>query len=103
MKHRSTIRLRLTLLYACTFFVSSAVLVIMMYLYVDQSLDRRLGAGAEAIARQILLGEGGFQERPIANRLITAITEQAQARRRETLRAMVVWSVVSLAAHGLIA
>ncbi|MCZ0726791.1 sensor histidine kinase [Mycolicibacterium iranicum] len=103
MKHRSTIRLRLTLLYACTFFVSSAVLVIMMYLYVDQSLDRRLGAGAEAIARQILLGEGGFQERPIANRLITAITEQAQARRRETLRAMVVWSVVSLGAAGVIA
>ena len=49
-----TIRMRLTVLYATAFFLAGAVLIALMYFYLDLSLDRRPGAGAQSLAKQFL-------------------------------------------------
>ena len=43
---RSTIRVRLTLLYAGAFFLAGAILVAFMYLYLGLSLDHQLSGRA---------------------------------------------------------
>lgn len=97
-----TIRLRLTVLYATAFFLAGAVLIALMYFYLDQSLDRRPGAHAQALVQQFL-GDRGLRERPIVDRLFSAIAAQAEQQRRETLQGMLIWSLVSLGAVGVAA
>lgn len=95
-----TIRLRLTLLYAGAFFIAGAILVALMYFYLDRSLDRRHGMGAQILVREYL----AKRNRPIVTEeLYTALTAQAAKERRETLEAMLVWSLVSLGAIGIVA
>ncbi len=96
------IRLRLTLLYACALFVAGAILVALMYVYLQQSLDSRPGAGAPGVIRQFL-SDRGVRNRPVLDSLLTAVSEQAQQDRRDTLRGMLVWSLVSLAGVGIAA
>ena len=98
---RSTIRLRLTALYAGAFFLAGAILIGLMYLYLAQSLPNR-PAGAQGIVRQFL-EQRGVRNRPVIDALFGAIANQAERERRETLRGMLVWSLVSLGAVGVAA
>jgi signal transduction histidine kinase len=98
---RSTIRLRLTALYAGAFFLAGAILIALMYFYLAQSLHNR-PAGAQGIV-QHFLDERGVRNRPIADSLFSAIAAQAEQERQETLRGMLVWSLVSLGAVGVAA
>ncbi|WP_433715220.1 sensor histidine kinase [Nocardia sp. CA-084685] len=95
-----TIRLRLTLLYAGAFFIAGAILVALMYFYLDRSLDRRHGMGAQILVREYL----AKRNRPIVTEeLYAALTAQAAKERRDTLEAMLVWSLVCLGAIGIVA
>ncbi|WP_040865229.1 sensor histidine kinase [Nocardia exalbida] len=98
-----TIRLRLTLLYATAFFLAGAVLIALMYFYLNQSLERRPGGGAQQVVREYLLERAERNRAPVSTELFEALTEQAQRNRRDTLRAMLVWSLVSLGAVGIAA
>ncbi|WP_063021761.1 sensor histidine kinase [Nocardia niwae] len=102
MKGR-TIRLRLTLLYATAFFVAGAVLIALMYFYLSHSLERRPGGGAQQVVREYLLERAERNRAPVSSELFKALTEQAQRNRRDTLRAMLVWSLVSLGVVGIAA
>ena len=97
-----TIRTRLTVLYGFAFFVAGALLVAVMYFYVRQSLDNSPGVNALATA-QTFLGKRGLQSHPLLEDLIAGLTEQAEQQRKDTLRAVLVWSLVCLAVVGLAA
>ncbi|MEV5833465.1 ATP-binding protein [Nocardia sp. NPDC052112] len=95
-----TIRLRLTLLYAGAFFIAGAILVALMYFYLDRSLDRRPGMGAQILVREYL----AKRNRPIVSEeLYQALTAQAAKKRRDTMEAMLIWSLVSLGVIGIVA
>lgn len=96
------IRLRLTILYAGAFFIAGAILIALMYFNLQQSLDSRPGTGLQGVVRQFL-DDRGVRNRPVLDRLLTAVSEQAEQDRRETLRRMLVWSLVSLGAVGVAA
>jgi hypothetical protein len=81
---RSTIRLRLTALYAGAFFLAGAILIALTYFYLAQSLHSR-PAGAQGIVQQFL-NERGVRNRPVVDGLFTAIAAQAETERQETLR-----------------
>jgi len=98
----STIRTRLTVLYAGAFFIAGAILVAVTYFYLRQSLEHRLGSGIPALVQQFA-GERGLRGMPILERLATAISAQAEQDRRETLQSMLTWSLVSLVAIGVAA
>ena len=97
-----TIRMRLTVLYATAFFLAGAVLIALMYFYLDQSLDRRPGAGAQHLVKQFVM-ERGLRDRPIAENLVSALIAQAEQQRKDTMRGMLTWSLVSLGVVGLAA
>jgi hypothetical protein len=86
----STIRLRLTLLYAAVFFVAGAVLVALMMLYLAHALD------GQAAARI-----GPTQHLP--EELQQQLRAQFQQDRSQVLRAMFTASLVSLGVIGVIA
>jgi signal transduction histidine kinase len=98
---RSTIRMRLTALYASAFFLAGAILIALMYFYLAQSLPNR-PAGAQGIVQQFL-NERGVRNRPVVDSLFRAIAAQAERERQDTLRGMLVWSLVSLGAVGVAA
>ncbi|WP_327113271.1 ATP-binding protein [Nocardia sp. NBC_01730] len=98
-----TIRLRLTLLYAVAFFLAGAVLIALMYFYLNQSLERRPGVGAQKLVREYLVERAGRTRTPSSEELYKALLEQAEQNRRETLRAMLMWSLVCLGAVGIAA
>jgi len=100
-RRRSTIRLRLTALYAGAFFLAGAILIALMYFYLQQSLPNR-AAGAQGIVQQFL-AERGVRNRPVVDRLFSAIAAQAEQERRETLRGMLIWSLAALGAVGIAA
>ncbi|MEU7768283.1 ATP-binding protein [Nocardia sp. NPDC049190] len=97
-----TIRLRLTLLYAAAFFLAGAVLIALMYFYLNQSLERRPGVGAQKVVREYLAARAG-RTGTGTGELYRALIDQAERNRRDTLRAMLVWSLVSLGAVGIAA
>lgn len=97
-----TIRVRLTVLYATAFFIAGAVLIALMYFYLDQSMDRRPGAGAQTLVKQFL-AERGLRERPVAENLVSAFVAQAEQQREDIKRGMLTWSFVSLGVVGLAA
>ncbi|MFD3747583.1 sensor histidine kinase [Nocardia sp. NPDC058633] len=97
---RSTIRLRLTLLYAGSFFVAGAVLIALMYLSLEQWLEARpVAATHMIISKHLALGD----RMPAADQLAQAIAAQAEQERREVLRAMLVSSLTALAVVGIAA
>jgi signal transduction histidine kinase len=81
---RSTIRMRLTLLYAGAFFVAGAVLVVLMYLYLGQVLGHQLTA-------------------PEPTATHDAVGAQLSRARDETLNSMLVASLVLLGMVGIVA
>jgi signal transduction histidine kinase len=93
--------MRLTALYAAALFIAGAILIALMYFYLAQSLHNR-PAGAQGIVQQFL-NERGLRNRPVVDNLFSAIAAQAERERHETLREMLVWSLVSLGAVGVAA
>ncbi|CAN5523080.1 HAMP domain-containing sensor histidine kinase [soil metagenome] len=99
---RSTIRTRLTVLYAGAFFVAGATLVALMYFYLEQSLDHNprdtvLGAA------QTFLGDRSTGNHPLIDSAVTAIAQQADQQRQDTLRTMLIFSLASLGGVGIAA
>ena len=86
---RSTIRVRLTLLYAGAFFLAGAVLVVLMYLFLRQVLDHQAGP-AGALHHLTPDIQGAFRA-------------QYQRDRDTTLDTMLVASLIMLGAVGIAA
>jgi signal transduction histidine kinase len=102
---RSTIRVRLTLLYAGALFLAGAVLITLMYIYFGQSLDQHVTRRA-AITEQLtadFLDDAEAHSSPRDDQLHEALKGQFQQDRDDTLRAMLIWSLVSLGVVGLAA
>ncbi|CAN5661230.1 HAMP domain-containing sensor histidine kinase [soil metagenome] len=99
---RSTIRTRLTILYAGAFFVAGACLVALMYFYLEQSLEYSPGDTALAAAQNFLDDRGAGSHSLIDN-AVTAIAEQADQQRHDTLRTMLIFSLASLSGIGIAA
>jgi signal transduction histidine kinase len=101
---RSTIRVRLTLLYAGAFFLAGAVLIVLMYLYFNHALGQHAAQRATATEQLTanLLNDTGTHD-PSIEQLHQALKTQFQQDRDDTLRAMLTWSLVSLGVVGLAA
>ncbi|MGK2902840.1 MAG: sensor histidine kinase [Mycobacterium sp.] len=94
--------MRLTMLYGGVFFLCGALLVALMYINVQQSLHNPPGAGVqETVGR--FLDNRGTGSHPVADRIFAAVNEQAAQERAETLRALLVRSLVALVAVGIAA
>jgi signal transduction histidine kinase len=89
----STIRLRLTMLYAAVFFVAGAVLVALMMLYLAHALDGQVTARIGATEQAPELPPQAQQE----------LRVQFQRDRDHVLGAMLTASLVSLGAIGVLA
>lgn len=100
-RRRSTIRLRLTALYAGAFFVAGAVLIGLMFGYLQQSLEDR-PAQAEAVVKQFL-DQRGVHNTPVLDTLFGVISGAAERERQEVLQGLLIWSLVSLGVVGIAA
>lgn len=102
---RSTIRTRLTVLYAGAFFLAGAVLVALMHFYLRAELDSGVDGGALSAAQQLqeVLGQRGLRNHPLVDEVVNTMGAQAQQQRDETLRTMLIFSLVSLGAVGVVA
>jgi signal transduction histidine kinase len=92
---RSTIRVRLTLLYAGAFFLAGAILVAFMYLSLGLSLDHQL-SGRAASTEQLRTHE-------VPPELAARLRAQFQQDRDDTLRAMLIASLAALGVIGVAA
>jgi signal transduction histidine kinase len=99
---RSTIRVRLTLLYAVAFFAAGALLVAVMSFILGAALDRQLTARNEAAQHLTdATTESGAQQR--AHQAQDALEAQFRQDRNDTLDTMLVASLVALGAVGVLA
>jgi signal transduction histidine kinase len=100
---RSTIRVRLTLLYAGAFFLAGAALVALMYFFLGQALDRQQTArvGITEHLPQPTSTEPGSQQ--LAHEAQDKLRAQFQRDRDDTLNTMLIASLISLAGVGVIA
>jgi signal transduction histidine kinase len=100
---RSTIRVRLTLLYAAAFFLAGAVLVAVMYFSMRAALDRQVTgwAGVSQHLPTSATGKPGAQQ--AAHQAQKALLAQVRRDRNDTLNAMLAASLLALAAIGVIA
>ena len=98
---RSTIRMRLTLLYAGAFFLAGAVLVALMYLFLAQALDRQLAArvGITEHLTESTTTEPGSTQRGHAAQ--AALRAQFQKDRDDTLNTMLIASLIALGVVGV--
>ena len=92
---QSTIRVRLTLLYAGAFFLAGAILVAFMYLYLAQSLGHQLTAGATSTEQ--------LRSHEVPPGLVDQFRTQIRQDRDNTLRAMLIASLVALGVIGVAA
>jgi signal transduction histidine kinase len=100
---RSTIRVRLTLVYAGAFFLAGAVLVAVMYFFLGQALDRQLTARVgitEHLAESTSNEPGSLQ---LAHDAEQELRAQFQQDRDDTLNTMLIASLVALGVVGVIA
>jgi signal transduction histidine kinase len=91
---RSTIRLRLTLLYAGAFLLAGAILVASLYVYLGQALDHQLAA-------RLAFTEQFRAHAPSG--LVDQLRTQFEQDRHDTLRAMLIASLASLGVIGVAA
>jgi signal transduction histidine kinase len=100
---RSTIRVRLTLLYAGAFFLAGAALIAAMYFFLAQALDRQVTAriGASEHLSESTLAEPGSQQR--AHEALDALRAQFQRDSDDTLTSMLVTSLSALGVVGVLA
>jgi signal transduction histidine kinase len=92
---RSTVRVRLTLLYAGAFFLAGAILVAFMYLFLAQSLDHQL-SGRAASTEQLRSHE-------VPPEVVDQYRTESEQDRDDTLRAMLLASLVALGVIGVAA
>ena len=92
---RSTIRVRLTLLYAGAFFLAGAILVAFMYLYLGLSLDHQLTPRAASTEQ--------LRSHEVPPGLVDQLQTQFRQGRDDTLRAMLIASLVALGVIGVAA
>jgi signal transduction histidine kinase len=97
---RRTIRARLTLLYAGALFLAGAALIVLMYVYFDHMLDRHAASRAAATEQ---LTVNFVNDNRNVDQLHRALRAQFQQDREDTLRAMVIWSLISLVVVGHVA
>ena len=98
----STIRVRLTLLYAVAFFLAGVILVGLIYLIMGQALDRQLTARVgitEHLRELIATGPGSERLHPAAQEELQA---QFRQDRDDTLKTMLIASLIALGAVGVI-
>jgi signal transduction histidine kinase len=102
---RSTIRVRLTLLYAVAFFLAGLLLVALMYFFMAQALDRQM-AGRVLITEENLQNLTGVEPgspRVVAGEVQAALQAQFRQDRDNTLNTMLVASLISLGVVGALA
>jgi signal transduction histidine kinase len=92
---RSTIRVRLTLLYAGAFFLAGAMLVAFMYFYLGLSLDHQLSGRAAST--------GQLRSHEVSPGLADQLQAQFRQGSDDTLRAMLIASLVALGVIGVAA
>jgi signal transduction histidine kinase len=92
---RSTIRVRLTLLYAGTFFLAGGILVALMYFYLGLSLDHQLTARATSTEQ--------LRSHQVPPALADQYRAQFQQDRDDTRREMLIASLVALGVIGVAA
>jgi signal transduction histidine kinase len=100
---RSTIRVRLTLLYAGAFFLAGAALVAVLYVVLGQALDRQLTARVgitDHLAGSTTNEPGSTQE---AHELQDDLRAQFEQDRDDTLNTMLLASLVALGVIGVVA
>ncbi|MGH3775998.1 MAG: sensor histidine kinase [Pseudonocardiaceae bacterium] len=102
---KSTIRVRLSLLYAGAFFLAGAMLIALTYLYLRQSLDHQLTARVGITQRLTaeFLSEADAHSNPRLAQLHEAFRAQFEQSRDHTLRTMLIWSLASLSVVGVVA
>src|SRR6266540_1610817 len=100
---RSTIRMRLTLLYAAAFFLAGAALVALMYIFLGQALERQLTArvGITQHLAESNPTEPTSQQR--AHELQQELRAQFERDRDDTLNTILIASLVALGAVGVTA
>ncbi len=100
---RSTIRVRLTLLYAGAFFLAGASLVGLMYFFMGQALDRQVTArvGITQHLPQSTPTDPASQQR--AHQQQQQLRAQFERDRDDTLNSMLVTSLVALGVVGVAA
>lgn len=98
---RSTIRVRLTVLYGATFFVAGAVLVGLMYFHLRQVLDDSPGQNALTAAHNFLAVHD-MGSHPLIDGIVDSLSTQAERQRQELLDSVLVWSLIFLAAIGVV-
>jgi signal transduction histidine kinase len=101
----STIRVRLTLLYAGAFFLAGAVLIALMYFFMGQALERQLTGRVlitEQNLRELTPAEPGAQ-RLVVREVQEALQAQFRQDRDNTLNSMLIASLISLGIVGVIA
>ena len=98
---RSTIRVRLTLLYAAAFFLAGAALVGLMYFFLGQALDRQVTARVGIIQHlpQSTPTDPASQQR--AHQQQQELLAQFERDRDDTLRSMLITSLVALGVVGV--
>ncbi len=101
---RSTIRVRLTLLYAGAFFLAGAALVVLMHLYLGQTLNHqttaRVGITSEHLRVRVPTEPGSQQLPPEVQEALHA---QFQQDRADTLKTMFIASLILLGVVGVAA
>lgn len=104
---RSTIRVRLTLLYTAAFFLASATLVALMYLYLGQTLNHQLtvrGDITEHLPERVLTEPGSPTTlQRISSEVHDAFRVQFQKARDDTLNNMLMASLILVGVAGFIA
>jgi signal transduction histidine kinase len=100
---RSTIRVRLTLLYAGAFFLAGVALVAVMYFFLGQALDRQLTArvGITEHLPELTPTEPDAQQ--AAHQAQQELRAQFQQDRDDTLNTMLIASLIALGVVGVIA
>lgn len=100
MRHwwKSTIRVRLTLLYAGAFFLASGTVVALMYFYFRHSLDHQLSSRVASTEQLRTHAPHGMPPE-----LFERLRAQYQQDHDETMRAVLVASLLSLGAIGIAA
>src|SRR6266545_4112660 len=100
---RSTIRVRLTMLYAVAFFLAGAMLVALMYVFLGQALERQLTArvGITQHVPESTATEPAAQQR--AHEVQPELRAQFERDRDDTLNTMLIASLVALGVVGVLA
>jgi signal transduction histidine kinase len=100
---RSTIRIRLTLLYACAFFLAGAALVGLMYFFMGQALDRQVTAQLGITQHLSNPGASESGSRQRAHQQERQLRAQFERDRDNALRSMLITSLIALGVVGVVA